>query len=566
MALDSDLSRKEFLASLALAAASVGVPKPTIGQGGQPQTLPQVGSDITAEDLKLAEKLYGLQLTDEQRAGILNAVRGARRNYDGLRSLSIDYQVEPPTPFVPWGRDASGADTRIRPTAVRGLRRPEKGEDLAFLSVRELGHLLRAKQVSPVELTKLYLERLSAYGDKLLCLVTPMEDRALQAAKQAEEDIMRGQVRGPLHGIPCGIKDLFATKGYPTTWGSEPHKSQRFDYDAGVVEKLDAAGAVIVAKLSLGALAQGDMWFKGRTKNPWNPAQGSSGSSAGSASATAAGLVAFSIGTETLGSIVSPSHQCRVTGLRPTYGRVTRYGAMAVSWTMDKIGPLCRNAEDCALAFSAIHGRDPRDRSTVDRPFGWRPDVDLSKLKIGFLIGANDDPKDLSRLERDEALRMLVSLGARLTPVRFDPTPQGVNMVLGVEAAAAFDDFTRSPSIELLKNSSWPNTYRSNQYVPAVEYLQAMRGRWLLMKRFEEQLGDLDLFVASERGGNTLLTTNLTGHPQVLVPFGSTSEGAPRSVSLVGRLYGESTLLALANKLQQAAGYHKQRPDLSRIE
>lgn len=530
-------------------------------QGGSQIPLP----DLTLEDLKGAQKVGDFTFTDEQLQGILNAVRSLARGVRAAHGLPITYEVEPPVKFIPVGMAPNRGKAVFRPTPVRNPKRPSRAEDLAFLSVRELGALLRARHVTSLELTQLYLQRLKTYGDKLLCVVTLLEDKALAAAKQADRESSQGKWRGPLHGIPCGVKDLFATKGDPTTWGSEPHRKQVFSYDAALVERLQAAGAVIVAKLSMGALAQGDVWFAGRTKNPWNPAQGSSGSSAGSACATAAGLVAFTIGTETLGSIVSPSHQCRVTGLRPTYGRVSRRGAMAVSWTMDKIGPICRTAEDCALVFAAIHGADPADGSSVDKPFSWNPTLDMKRLKVGFVIGPNDDPNDASLIEKSDHLKLLSSLGVRLRPVRFDPVPDGVNVILGVEAAAAFDDFARSPDIELLKNSAWPSTYKSNRFVSGVDYLRAMRGRTLHMKRFEEQLEDLDLFVASGTGGTTLFTTNLTGHPQVLVPYGLDDQGRQRSISLVGRLHDEGTILAVANRIQHAKGFHLLRPDLSKL-
>lgn len=568
-----DVSRKQFLVALLTSAAATGlagsVPPELLAWEGLIPAEPQGGQgalpDLTLDDLKAAQKISGFAFTDEQLQGILSGVRSLSRGVRAAHALPITYEVEPPVKFVPVGMTPNRGKPVFRPTPVRNLKKPATPEDLAFLSVRELGALLRSKQVTSMELTQLYLQRLKAYGDKLLCVVTLLEDKALAAARQADKEIAQGKWRGPLHGVPCGIKDLFATKGDPTTWGSEPHRKQVFEYDAALVEKLHAAGAVIVAKLSLGALAQGDVWFAGRTKNPWNPAQGSSGSSAGSSCATAAGLVAFAIGTETLGSIVSPSHQCRVTGLRPTYGRVSRRGAMAVSWTMDKIGPICRNAEDCALVFSAIHGVDPADGSSVERPFSWDPGLDLKKLKVGFILGQNDDPKDPTLIEKSPHLKLLSSLGVQLRPVRFDPVPDGVNVILGVEAASAFDDFARSPEIELLKNSAWPSTYRSNRFVSGVDYLRAMRGRTLHMRRFEEQLGDLDLFVASGTGGSTLFTTNLTGHPQVLVPYGVDEQGRQRSISLVGRLYDEGTILAVANRMQQALGFHLLRPDLSKL-
>lgn len=567
-------SRKEFLIGV-LTAIAAGTPAAAAARAelplwtrasAKPGSASKLQASLTLDDLKVAQKAAALNFKDEELQGILNSVRGALQGYEAVRTQPITYEVEPPFAFKPWGKQPSSKPgVSLKTTPVKSFRTPPSDEDLAFLSVRELGHLLRTRQVTSSALTKISLGRLRQYGDKLLCLVTLLESKAMAAAKRADEELAKGKSRGPLHGVPCGIKDLFATKGDPTTWGSEPHKDQVFDYDAALVEKLEAAGAVIVAKLSLGALAQGDVWFKGRTKNPWNPEQGSSGSSAGSCSATAAGLVPFAIGTETLGSIMSPSHQCRVTGLRPTYGRVSRRGAMAVSWTMDKIGPICRNAEDCALVFSAIQGSDPGDGSAVDMPFHWDPGIRLSNLKGGYVLGQNDAMADTGIVERTEHLKLLSSFGIKLQPIRIAPAPGGVNAVLGVEAAAAFDEFARSDRIDLLKNSAWPNTYRSNRFVPAVEYLQAMRARTLLMRRFEQDLGDLDFLVTTGNGGSTLFITNLTGHPQVLVPFGVDERGRQQSVSLIGRLYDEATLLAVANRLQQAKGFHLLRPDLGKL-
>lgn len=563
MAMDTALSRKEFLRGMVVAAAA-GALAPTPHAEGQGAA--QAGADITAEDLKVVERVFAIEFTDEERAALVNSVRNARRGYENVRSLPIDTTVEPPTPFHPLSGRAAAARA---PAGVTTAPLPADfatvptGEDLAFQSARNLGALLHARKVTSVQLTRLYLDRLRKYGDKLLCVITLTPELAMRQAEQADAEIAAGKIRGPLHGVPCGVKDLLATRGIPTTWGAEPFRNQVFDVDAAVVERLRDAGAVLLAKLSMGALAQGDVWFKGRTRNPWNPTTGSSGSSAGSACATAAGLVGFSIGTETLGSIVSPSHVCRVTGFRPTYGRVSRRGAMAVSWTMDKIGPICREVEDCALVFAAICGADPADASSVDRPFHYSPDVDLSKLKIGYLSAGPDkdpDPKSVPYLKR------LMDLGADPRPVQIDPLPNGANLVLGVEASAAFDAFTRGDAIDELENSAWPNTYRSNRFVPAVEYLQAQRARTLVQHRFEEQLGDVDVLVAGERGGHTLFITNLTGHPQVLVPDGVDDRGAAQSVSFIGRLYEDDTLLAVARKFQAAGGAHRLRPDLSKID
>jgi Asp-tRNA(Asn)/Glu-tRNA(Gln) amidotransferase A subunit family amidase len=376
-------------------------------------------------------------------------------------------------------------------------------------------------------------------------------------------DIRAGRYRGPLHGVPYGIKDIFAVKGYPTGWGAEPYAEQVFDYDATVVERLERAGAVLLAKLSVGALAMGDHWYRGRTKNPWNPAQGSSGSSAGSSSATAAGLAGFTIGTETMGSIMSPSHQCRVTGLRPTYGRVSRYGAMGLSYTMDKVGPICRFAEDCALVLAALLGSDPNDRTTSDRSLRYVPQVDWKRLKVGVLVDPRSDPKDRAAVEGDEIAQLLASWGARVEPIRFEPAPQGLGVILGVEASSAFDEFTRGEKIHELKNSSWPLTFRANRYVPAVEYLQAQRVRSEVMERFEREFGDFDMFLAAGNGGYSLGLTNYTGHPQILVPMEPDEKNGSRSRSIVGRLYDEARLIAVAKAIQDATtNYRTRQPRL----
>lgn len=565
MASTDSIDRREFFARAVMGAATAGLPlstalgAPVPNVDGQDSPTQEIG----LADLQAAAKIAGLEFENSELEEILRSVRSQRASFAALRSQEVDYTLEPPTPFVPQGKSMGGApgiELRLDPPTSDSP--PSAPEDLAFSSVRDLGHWVRTRKVSPVELTRLYLDRMKKYGDELLCLVTLTEELALEQARRAEAEIAAGQYRGPLHGLPYGIKDLFATKGYPTSWGSEPHKDQVFDYDAGVIERMREAGAVLIAKLSLGSLAQGDVWFKGRTKNPWNPAQGSSGSSAGSACSAAAGLAAFTIGTETLGSIVSPTHQCRVTGLRPSYGRVTRSGAMAVSWTMDKVGPICRSAQDCAIVFASLQGSDPRDLTSRDAGFHYRSDLPLKELRIGYLIGPSDDPADRSAIERTDYLSLFASLGANLEPVRLSPTPNGVILVLSVESASAFDDFTRSDAIDRLQNSSWPETYRSSRFVPAVEYLRAQRLRTEVMRKFEAELGEFDLVVAYERGGHTLYTTNLTGHPQVLVPFGLTPQGTQRSISLIGRLDGEATILAVAHQIQTRAGFHRLRPSL----
>ncbi|HUG90853.1 MAG TPA: amidase, partial [Planctomycetaceae bacterium] len=428
---------------------------------------------------------------------------------------------------------------------------------LAFLPVTELAALVRTRQVSSLELTKLYLERLEKYDPVLKCVVTLTADLAIEQAKHADREIAAGRYRGPLHGLPWGAKDLIAYPGYPTTWGAPQFKDQTFDEKATVAHRLDDAGAVLVAKLSLGALAMGDRWFGGMTRNPWNPEQGSSGSSAGSAAATAAGLVAFSLGSETLGSIVSPSRRCGVTGLRPTFGRVSRHGCMSLSWSMDKIGPICRSVEDCALVFGAIHGFDGLDAAAVDRPFDWPPRRDLRTLKVGYV--ENDTPAD----EREE-LRVLRDLGLKLVPITLpERFPVGaLDLILDTEAAAVFDELTREGITEGL--NTWPHTFRKGQFVPAVEYLRANRIRSLLMREMDELMSQVDCYI----GGDDLVITNLTGHPTVCLPAGfRKSDGVetPTAVTFTGRLYGETDLLAVAHAWQRATGFHLRRPPLDAL-
>lgn len=547
------LTRKEFFALMGALVCSGGW-RPFQEGGGQ-------GGTLSLEDLKAGEKLAGLEFTDEQRQQILSAVQRNLQEIQRLHSLSFDYTLEPPLVFRP-GPVPFGDRVGMFLPPASGVKRPSSEEELAFLSVRELADLIRTKQVSPVELTKLYLDRLTRYGEKLLCVVSLTEGLALEQARRAEQEIMRGEYRSVVHGIPYGVKDLFAVRGYPTTWGSEPHRGQVFDYDATVVERLTEAGSILVAKLSLGALAQGDVWFKGRTRNPWNPEQGSSGSSAGSASAVAAGLVGFAIGTETLGSIVSPCHRCRVSGLRPTYGRVSRFGAMAVSWTMDKIGPIARTVEDCAYIFGVIQGSDARDASSVSAGYAWPPVLNLSSLRVGYLVESDGG----AGTSQEEYLQVLRRLGVSLEPVTFERMHPGVSLILGVESAAAFDEFTRSERINELRNSAWPRTYRTHRYVPAVEYLQAQRARALMIQEFHRRWKGLDAVVAPGRGGSLLTITNYTGHPQVLVPDGVDSEGVERSVSFFAPLYKEEVALFLAKAYQEARGFHKKHPDLSKLE
>ncbi len=510
--------------------------------------------------IKQAEWIAGLELTEDERTRTARSVQQSLAAFAELRKVDVGYDVAPALTFFPVPPRPAAAVKRNQATPVETpvVRRPESAEELAFLSVVELSALIRSRQVTSTELTKLYLERLKRFDPLLKCVVTFTEDVALKQAAQADREIAAGHIRGALHGIPWGAKDLISYPGYPTTWGATPFKARVIDGKATVAARLEEAGAVMLAKLSLGALAMGDQWFGGRTRSPWDPRTGSSGSSAGSASAAAAGLVGFAIGSETLGSIVSPCRACGATGLRPTFGRVSRHGCMTLAWTMDKLGPITRSIEDCALVFDAIHGADGLDFAAVDQPFEWPPRSDLAALKVGFIEDSRRSSEDR------EELRILRKLGFELIPITLpDELPvRAITLMLGTEASAAFDELTRKHVTEGL--NSWPDTFRQGEFVPAVEYLRAARVRTKLMHAMEERMAAVDLYVSS---GQDLTITNLTGHPSVVFPMGFRDRNGrdmPGSVVLTGRLYGESTLLAVARAFQHATGDHLKRPPIER--
>jgi Asp-tRNA(Asn)/Glu-tRNA(Gln) amidotransferase A subunit family amidase len=515
---------------------------------------------VTPEMIKQAEWIAGLELTDDERTRTARSVQRALREFADLRKVDVAYDVAPALTFFPVPPRPAAVIKRNQATPVETpvVQRPSSPEELAFLTVVELSSLIRSRQVTSVELTKLYLERLKRFDPLLKCVVTLTEDLALKQAAEADREISSGHYRGALHGIPWGAKDLIAYPGYPTTWGATPYKGRVIEGKATVAARLEEAGAVMLAKLSLGALAQGDLWFGGRTRSPWDPRTGSSGSSAGSASAAAAGLVGFAIGSETLGSIVSPCRACGATGLRPTFGRVSRHGCMTLAWTMDKLGPITRSVEDCALVFDAIHGADGLDFAAVDQPFEWPPKVDLEKLKVGYIeqAGRSSD-------EREE-LRVLSKLGFELVPITLpnELPVSAITLMLGTEASAAFDELTRKHITEGL--NTWPDTFRQGEFVPAVEYLRAARVRTKLIKAMEERMATVNLFVSM---GQDLAITNLTGHPSVVFPMGFRDRDGrafPGSVVLTGRLYDESTLLAVARAFQYATGDHLRRPPVER--
>lgn len=499
---------------------------------------------------------------------MLRNLRRNIRSYEQMREVVLENHVPPSIQFNPLLPDMiiDKESISFSFSTDPEIQLPENLEDLAFYPITALAQLIRSRKITSVELTNLYLDRLKKYGPRLECVITLTNGLALKQAKKADEEIGAGRYRGPLHGIPWGAKDLLATKGIRTTWGAMPYKDQIIDKDATVVKRLEEAGAVLVAKLTMGALAMGDVWYGGKTKNPWNLEQGSSGSSAGPAAATSAGLVAFAIGTETLGSIVSPSTRCGVTGLRPSYGRVSRYGAMALSWSMDKIGPICRTVEDCALVFHAIYGPDGKDLTIVNAPFGWNPSSDLHQIRVGYLKKAFE--RKSKTKENDQAtLETMRSLGIELIPFELPEFPaRAISFILSAEAAAAFDEMTRSGKDDLLVRQgqgAWPNTLRQARFIPAVEYIQANRLRTLLMQKMAEQMKEIDVFVAPSYGSNSLLITNLTGHPTVVVPNGFDDKGNPTSISFIGNLFEEAKALRVAKAYQDATDFHHKHPSLN---
>ena len=554
-------------------------PTPTPLPSPSPSPTPPLR--VTKDMMRATEKLIGIELTDAQEAMALGGVNRNLDSYEANRKIDVPLDTEPAISFHPARakKKLYTPKTRFRFGRVE-LPQFKTVEDLAFATVPQLATLLRTQRISSTELTKMYLARLKKYGTKLLCVVTLTEELALKQAAAADAEIKRGKYRGPLHGIPWGAKDLFATKGIKTTWGAEPYRDQVIDYDSTVVERLTEAGAVLVAKLSMGALAQGARWFAGVTRNPWQPdeaQQGSSGSSAGPAAATAGGLVGFSIGTETLGSIVSPSSRCGVTGLRPTYGRVSRYGAMGLSWTMDKIGPMCRGVEDCAAALNAIYGPDGKDITVGDAPFNWNPDTNISTLRIGYLKTEFDGPttppqNEQQRTQAEQrralyktALEVLEKAGAKLTPIELPKFSTGsLRFILSAEAAAAFDDITRDGRVNELSGQSpndWPNTFRTSRFIPAVEYLRAQRARTLLMHEMEKLMSQWDVFVSPAPGSASLLVTNLTGHPAVVLPCGFVND-LPIAIMFTGGVYDEVSPLRVALAYERATKWHTMHPKL----
>lgn len=527
-------------------------------------------SIVSKNDLKSASKLFDVQFTQKEIDTLYSDVLDNIANYKAMHKLSLPNSVALSTwqLAVPLNtkKIAKGALLELTPIAL-----PTHKEDLAFYSISELAYLIKNKKISSLELTKFFIDRIKKYGDTLECVISIQEEMAYAQAKQADEEIAKGKYRGLLHGIPYGLKDLFAVKGTKTTWGAAPYKNQSIEEDAFVYTQLKNAGAVFVAKFTLGALAMGDYWYGGRTRNPWNLKYGSSGSSAGSTSATVAGLVPFAIGTETYGSIISPSTQCGATGLRPTFGSISRSGAMALSYSLDKVGPICRSANDAAIVFNYIHGTDGKDLSAFDAPFNYQPIKDIKKMRIAYAKNYFDKITDTSKNEW-KVLAEFKKMGVELIPVNFPDS--GVynfnimDVVIGVECAAQFDEMTRlNIDDELTRQTKydWPNQFRTARFVPAVEYINAQRHRTILMQKVNEVISQYDVIICPSRGveGNQAAITNLTGHPVVCVPTGFDGKyNLPTGISFVGNLYDEGTLLKIADAYQQHTNWNKQHPTL----
>ncbi len=554
---------------------------------------------ISLEMVRDAMKMSGVEVSDEQLEDMVDTANNNLENFEERREVHIPNDISPPFHFssvVP-GIEVDKTRRPFRLSDVSGISRPSNLEDVAFWPVRNLAELVRTKQVTSVELTEMYLERLHRYKPLLNFVVTFLDELGLEEARQADREIAAGNYKGPLHGIPWGAKDIIAVKGFPTTWGSPAFTEQVFDYDASVVEMLRAAGAVLIAKLSTGELAGGDNWFGGQTKNPWDPEQGSSGSSAGPASATAAGCVGFAIGSETSGSILSPASRCGLAGLRPTFGRISRYGVMALSWTMDRLGPLCRYAEDCAIAMGAIAKPDGRDMSVSDAPFNWDATLDIQGLRVGYIKESFDGVTDaVAKRNADATLETLRSVGvSEFIPMTIPDVPSNQSAI-GVESAVFFDEKSRSGAMDEARRGA----RNSSRLIPAVEYLQSQRARMMMMTELAKATEGIDVYVVASsprRGGGRggrggarggargappaggrgrgrgpatpptparrhSTMANLACYPAINVPNGFTDVGTPTNVTLFARPFREAELLAVARAYQDAAGFHLREPDL----
>jgi len=524
---------------------------------------------VTAARITEAEKLVDISFTPAERDSMLGNMEDHLNAFVAFHKTPLINSDVPALYFNPLdvvNKSRAKSATNNFEVLPKKCELPKTLDGFAFYSIAELAYLIKNKKVSSLELTRFFIDRLKKYGDTLHCVINLTEKRAIAQALQADAEINSGKWRGLLHGIPYGAKDLIAVTGAPTTWGAKPFKNQSFDYDATIIKKLDTAGAVLVAKLSLGALAMDDVWFGGLTRNPWDLNAGSSGSSAGSAAATAAGLVPFAIGSETYGSIVSPSTVCGTTGLRPTFGHVSRYGAMTLCWSLDKLGPITRSANDAAIVLQAIQGEDEKDKTTSPRSsdFNYPSTKPLNQMRVGII----KEIFDTLNLKSNEwtAVNVLKSLGVQIVPVSFKikNADEVMDITLASECAAAFDAFTRSNVDDEMNGQAkgdWPNYFRSARLIPAVEYINAQRLRRKIILEIDSIIKPFDAIIGSSFGGSQCGITNLTGHPVVAVPSGF-ENGKPTSVSFIGNYFAEGRILTLARAYQDKTDNHLKHPEM----
>ncbi len=520
---------------------------------------------LSKADIKSGGKLMDIQFTDQEIEMMLADLKDNIMDFKKMHSLllnnnvgmSIAQRLTPP----------AEKQEKIKWQYDKKILMPVNKNELAFYSLKQLGSLLRNKSITSVELTQFYIDRIKKYGDTLQCVVNLTESIAMEQAAKADEDFKKGIDKGPLQGIPYGLKDLFAVKSTKTTWGAQPYKEQRIEEDAYVYTRLKEAGAVLVAKFTLGALAMGDYWFGGRTKNPWNLNFGSSGSSAGSASATVAGLIPFAIGTETHGSIISPSSTCGATGLRPTFGSVSRSGAMTLSWSLDKVGPICRSAEDAATVFSFIHGTDGNDLSAVNRTFNLSNKRGVKDLKIAYAKN-HFERLDTATSQEWGVIKALREQGITISPMILPDTDvykfDLIGLVIGAEAAAAFDEFTRIGLDDQMTRQTrfdWPNYFRVSRLIPAVEYVNANRHRSILMQKMNEAMQPWDVIITPSFGNRQLAITNLTGHPALCMPIGFSKQGIPNSITFISNLFREEELVKLGSYFQSVTEHDEKHPE-----
>lgn len=530
-------------------------------------TFGKLAGEINPQTIDSAAGIIGLSFSPAEKDSMISRLEFQLRNLEASREYKLDNSIAPALVFnpLPVGFEPETRQMPVDFGLAENVQLPSRDVDIAYTPVHELAVLIRNGELSSERLTRIYMDRIKTHADTLQCLITLMEEEALEKARLMDAELASGRYRGPLHGIPYGIKDLLAVKGTKTTWGAAPYKDQEINETAHIVEKLDDAGAVLIGKFTLGALAMGDVWYGGVTKNPWNLEQGSSGSSAGSASAVSAGLVPFAIGTETLGSIVSPSTRNGVTGLRPTYGRVSKHGAMALSWSMDKIGPISRSALDNAIVLSVLNGKDPKDQSTIEAAFNFSANKDPKSLKIGYFKSFFEGNRS-SENDR-KVLEFLENEGFELHPVELETSVAAgpMTMMLMVEGAAAFDELTRlgwDDELVAQHRNAWPNLFRAARFIPAVEYVNLARQRTVLIQEMHDLMKKYDVIVTPSYGGQQLQITNLTGHPALCLPNGFNGGGSPTSITLLGNLFEEDKLVLLGDYIQKNTDWQAKRPPL----